>query len=357
MEPFYIPTKIYYGENCIKHLSKFKNPFIVCDSFFAKHPIAENLVSQNETTTLFTNFTPDPSLDSVALGIAEFSKKNHQSIIAIGGGSAIDTAKGIIYFSSEASIPFAVIPTTSGSGSEVTSFAVITDKKTNIKHPIVSDKMLPCSAFLEPQVVKSMPKSLAADTGADVLSHALESYVSLSSSHFSSPLAENAIISVFKFLKKSVDGNYEARKEMHLASCLAGIAFNHSNLGLCHAIAHNMGARLNIPHGRANAILLPHIVCFNSGLKRFSDELSDAGLKYAHISKLIGNEGSPQVLVKKLIKDIKELFSSISLPVSINIDENTMEEIAKCALEDGCIKTNPILPTKEQIVNILKEVR
>lgn len=350
MTPFFISTKIYSGENCTDKLTEFSNPFVVADPFFAKHPILKKL----NITTLFTSFPADPDLESVAKGVAEFSKKEHKSLIAIGGGSAMDTAKAILYFGSF-SVPFAVIPTTSGSGSEVTSFSVITDKKTNTKHPIVSDKMLPDYAFLEPEVVKTMPKSLVVDTGADVLSHALESIVSLKSSVFSSALAEKAILTVFKQLRKSANGDYSARCDMHYASNLAGIAFNHSNLGLCHAIAHNMGARLKIPHGRANAILLPHIVTLNS--------TSESAMKiYADLSKKLGNEGSPPILCKKFIRDIKSLFSSLSLPKTLkeagtNLSLSGMDEIADGALNDGCIKTNPVTPTKEQIINILKEVK
>jgi len=356
---FYMPVNIVFGNEACDKISDFENPFIVCDSFFKESPLLSRVTGKLSAYRLFSDFTPDPTLSSVARGLAEFMKGNHKSIIAIGGGSAIDTAKAIIYFNeSDKKIPFAAIPTTSGTGSEVTSFSVVTDDKSGRKFPIVSKKMLPDLAVLDTEFVKSVPKTVAADTGADVLCHAIESYVSKNSSPFSDALCEKAISIVFKSLKKSVEGDLNSKEQMHFASSLAGLSFEQTNLGLCHAMAHNIGARLKIPHGRTNAILLPHIILFNSGDLSYSGMPTKTAEKYAEISRLLGHSGTTQTLVKKLVSDIYSLFAAVGLPKKFQSEkaEGIIDEMSDAALKDGCINGNPVTVTKADIIKIYREV-
>lgn len=359
MKNFCLPVNICFGENALSVLSDFENTFIVCDSFFKDSPLLKKVTDNLKDFTLFTDFSPDPTLKSVAKGIAKFSKGCRKSIIALGGGSAIDTAKAMIYFSEATDkILFAAIPTTSGTGSEVTSFSVVTDDTSGRKIPLVSQKILPDIAILDVDFVKSVPGKVAANTGADVLCHAIESYVSKNSSLLSDALCEKAISIIFSHLKKAVSGDIEARTMVHFASTMAGLAFDQTNLGLCHAMAHNIGAKLKVPHGRTNAILLPHIISFNSGSLSYTDIPTKTAEKYADISKLLGHSGTTSVLVKKLISDISSLFSSIGLPKKFESENRyeITEQMVEAALKDGCINGNPVPVTKEDIVKIYKGV-
>ncbi len=365
MKTFRLPVQVCFGTNALDILKSFQSPFIVADPFFAESPLMQKITQHYTEYTIFKDFTPDPTLSSIANGITKFSEKNYQSILAVGGGSAIDTAKAILLFSIKSGkckkLPFVVIPTTSGTGSEVTAFSVVTDTETKTKHPLISEDILPHTAILDTEFVKTVPKKIAADTGADVLCHALESYVSTNATPFSDALAEKAIQMVFSFLPKSIHEDLYAKEMVHYASTMAGLAFNLSNLGLCHAMAHNIGARLHLPHGRTNAILLPHIVRFNAGTLHYADTPSQTALKYAHISKLLGNSGTPSLLVKKLINDIERLFQMIDLPKNFHSAgvekqqfEAESEAICAAALKDGCLSTNPIQPTKQQVEELLK---
>ena len=362
MQSFSLPTKICFGENCDIILSEFSEPFIVCDSFFKDSQLLGKITDKFKDFTVFSDFTPDPTLEAVSRGIAEFKKQNRKSLIALGGGSAIDTAKAMLKFMDEKNLKFAAIPTTSGTGSEVTSFSVVTDSKSHSKYPIVSDDLRPEYAILNTEYVKSVPSAVVADTGADVLCHALESYVSKNSNPFTDALCEKAIKLTFENLKKSFLGDMNARENMHFASCMAGLAFDQTNLGLCHAIAHNCGAKIGLSHGKTNSILLNHVISFNSEVKKYTDNPTPAGLKYAEISKLLGNNGTTAVLVKKLILSISKLFDDINLPDSFTkakVDKKLLEEItestAEGALKDGCIQSNPKEVLKSDVINIFKE--
>lgn len=365
MNQFSLPVKIYFGKDTKEAFSDCRKPFVVCDPFFSKSELLKKITDRFSAFALFDDFTPDPTLASVTKGITAFLKSGADSMIALGGGSAIDTAKAILLFSIKSGkahkVPLIAVPTTSGTGSEVTSFSVVTDEQSHTKHPLVTDDMLPSAAVLDLDFVRSVPPKVVADTGADVLCHALESYVSIFSNPFTDALCEKAVQIVFSYLPLSVSGDEHAREQMHFASCMAGLAFNQTNLGLCHAIAHNTGARLHLPHGRTNAVLLPHVIRFNAGNIGFSDNLSQTALKYAHMAKLLGANGAPALQVKKLISEIERLFAKIGLPnrfSAAGIDLKDAKElsgaIAKAALSDGCLKANPIQPTQEQIENLYK---
>ncbi len=362
MNIFKLKPELVFGKNSLEFIRNFKEDkvFIIADPFMVKSGKTALLCDMlGGETEVFSDIVPDPPMEVVTKGIDKVLKFKPQTVIAIGGGSAIDAAKAIVNFAQKIAksekIRFIAVPTTSGTGSEVTSFAVITNKDKGIKYPLVSDELLPDIAILDPSLVVSVPAAIAADTGMDVLTHALEAYVSKKATDFSDAFAEKAVFAVFRYLKKSCEGDIEAREKMHNASCLAGLAFNEASLGLCHAIAHNAGARLHLPHGRTNAVLLPHIIEFNA-------ENPQTAEKYAQIAKLLGVEGSSnRFLIKNFIKEITKLSCAIKIPQSfkecgVSDALKYKEDIAEGALADGCIKTNPKDVTKNDILGILQKV-
>ncbi|MCG4585477.1 iron-containing alcohol dehydrogenase, partial [Anaerosalibacter bizertensis] len=285
MKKFKLNTEIYYEINSIEKLKdiKRKRAYIVTDELMVElgniAKITYILDDNNIDWCLFDKVVPDPTVDVIKKGLHEMIDFKPDTIIAIGGGSSIDTAKGILYFymkileklidkNSIKKPLFIAIPTTSGTGSEVTSYSVITDGENNVKIPIISDDMVPDIAIIDCNFTKTVPPSVTADTGLDVLTHAIEAYVARGSSGYTDIYAEKAIKHVFSYLLKAYsDGNnIEAREKMHDASCMAGIAFTNAGLGINHSLAHALGAKFHIPHGKANAILLPYIIEYNSGI-------------------------------------------------------------------------------------------
>ena len=314
---------------------------------------------------------PDPPMELVTKGVEAVLGFKPNTMIALGGGSSIDAAKAIMDFSKKIGnlndMRFIAIPTTSGTGSEVTSFAVITDQQKGVKYPLVSDSLLPDVAILEPELVKSVPAAIVADTGMDVLTHAVEAYVSTKATDFSDALAEKAVELVFEYLRRSYESaeDMEAKEKMHNASCLAGIAFNLASLGINHAIAHNIGGKLHIPHGRTNALLLPYVIEFNAHIDGFNPkEYTVAAKKYANLAKLIGIQGvNTRALVKNFVAEIIKLQKLMKMPMSLkecNVTTESIQEfkqdIAKGALEDACILTNPRVATTGDVLEIIHQI-
>ncbi|WP_027634013.1 1-propanol dehydrogenase PduQ [Clostridium hydrogeniformans] len=378
MNNFSIKTKVYFGQGALEvlHTIKEKKVFIVTDPFMVKSGMIDNIVNPLESNkveySIFSDIVPDPPIETVVKGIEEMSKINPDILIALGGGSAIDAAKAIKDFSLKIAntkeVEFIAIPTTSGTGSEVTAFSVITDKEKGAKYPLVSDDLVPEVAILDPELVKSVPNFITADTGMDVLTHALEAYVSTKANDFTDALAEKAIKLVFENLVEAYNngGNLVAREKMHNASCLAGMAFNMASLGVNHGIAHAIGGKLHIPHGRTNAILLPHVVEYNADIKGYNDvKYSEAAKKYAEVSKLLNlPAGNVRSAVKSLISAIEKLQKDMKMPKTLadcKVQEadfsKVKEEIAEMALKDACTATNPKNPTKEDVIKILLKIR
>jgi acetaldehyde dehydrogenase/alcohol dehydrogenase len=262
------------------------------------------------------------------------------------------------------------IPTTSGTGSEVTAFAVITDKDNNIKYPLADYSLTPDVAIIDPQFVLSMPKSITADTGMDVLTHAIEAYVSVLASDFTDGLAMRAIELVFEYLPRAYkDGNdLKAREKMHNASCMAGMAFTNAFLGLNHSMAHKLGGDYHIPHGRANAILLPYVIEYNASKPtKFASfpkyEYYIADERYADIARHLGLPAkTTQEGVKSLIKAIRGLMKEMNMPMSIKatgVDEQSfmanVENLSDKAFSDQCTTANPRLPLVKEISEIYKK--
>ena len=260
------------------------------------------------------------------------------------------------------------IPTTSGTGSEVTSFAVITDKKKNIKYPLADYELTPDIAIIDPDLVMSLPKKITADTGMDVLTHAIESYVSNMASDYTDGLAEKAIEIVFNYLPTAYEdgSNRLAREKMHNASCIAGMAFTNAFLGINHSLAHKLGGEFHIAHGRANAILLPYVIKYNStkptkfvSFPKYEYFIADE--KYANIAKRLGLKSSnTKEGVNSLINAIKDMNKKLDIPSNLK-DEGINEKeflekldmLAEKAFEDQCTTANPRLPLVAELKEIL----
>lgn len=378
MKSFDIRTTIYFGENALDRLLElpYNKILIITDPFIEKSGMLALITNRLQQAfinfDIFSDVVPDPPLEKITAGVEKFIQSEPDCIIAIGGGSAIDSAKSIREFGTRATkkeTALIAIPTTSGTGSEVTSFAVVTDAEHDIKYPLVSDSMLPTEAILDAELVKSVPASVTADTGMDVLTHAIEAYVSINNNEFSAALAEKAIEICGTFLLRSYLDNNDthARAKMHVASCLAGLAFNSASLGLNHGIAHAIGAKFHIPHGRANAIVLPHVIEFNSGINKHSKskkEYPKCVEKYCNVAKLLGvNNFNEITTIRALVGWIQFMNKEMNIPLSISqcgIDKreymNAVESMAEKAIADSCTATNPRVPSKAEVCLILEHM-
>ena len=403
MQWFKIPEKIYFEAGSIQYLEKMpdiERAFIVTDEGMVKLGYVDKILyhlrnrRQYVHSEIFSEVESDPSFDTIMKGVEAMKSFNPDVIIAIGGGSPIDAAKGmwLLYEHPDADLEglklkfmdirkrtykfpklgqkckMVAIPTTSGTGSEVTSFAVITDKEKNKKYPLADYELTPDVAIVDPDLVMSLPKSVTADTGMDVLTHALEAYVSNMASDYTDGLAEKAVELVFKYLKEAYDDgtNKIAREKMHNASTIAGMAFTNAFLGVCHSMAHKIGAEFHLPHGRINAILLPYVVRYNSSMPtKFVSfpkyEYYIADEKYYTIAKKVGLKAdSKEEGINSLIEKIKEMNEHLNIPKSFKdagIDEQEflakVDMLADRAFEDQCTTANPRVPLVEEIKEIM----
>lgn len=355
LDKIYIKTKIYSGNNSLKRLDEFKNQniWIICDEFLVKCGMIRRIlefIHESNNVSIFDKVIPDPPISVIGSGVAVIKKINPSIIIAYGGGSAIDTAKGIIYFAREErlidKVNFIAIPTTSGTGSEVTNATVITDTESKIKHAIFDDILLPDEAILDSSLTLSVPASITANTGMDVLTHALEAYVSNKANSYSDALAEKAVeLLIESLIKCYLNGNdIKARSKMHEASNLAGIAFNISGLGINHSLAHQLGGRFHIPHGLANALFLTSVIDYNSQDIRNLKKYAKLSYKIGMVDKTKGKEFA----VKVLKEYINSLMRIMKMPMNLkelNIDKNSFYDVktlmAENALRDCCTESNP----------------
>ncbi len=380
MKEFHIGTQIYFGESALDRLSRltFESVIILADPFVVTSGLVEHVTKRldkaNIRYTLFTDIVPDPPVDKVIAGVAAVLKGHYPCMIAVGGGSAIDTAKAVRKFAGQIQEGYTprliAIPTTSGTGSEVTSFAVISNPAEGRKYPLRGDDMLPEEAILDEVLVKSVPAAITADTGMDVMTHAIEAYVSTNNNEFSGALAEKSVEICGQFLIRSYSDNNDshARRKMHIAACLAGIAFNSASLGLVHGMAHQLGAHLHIPHGRSCALLLPSLIEYNSGIttsSRSQSEYPSCVRKYCNMARILGVSNFNEITtVRALISYIHFLSQEMHMParvseaVSISEEEylSHVEAMAEGALADGCTATNPRVPTKQEIIDIYKSI-
>ncbi|WP_105619175.1 bifunctional acetaldehyde-CoA/alcohol dehydrogenase [Vallitalea okinawensis] len=405
MQWFKIPERIYFEPGSIQYLSKMPNitrAFIVTDPFMVKLGFVDKILYHLRNRLdyvhceIFSDVEPDPSLDTVMRGAEAMNKFKPDVIIALGGGSPMDAAKGMwmFYEHPEADFKemalkfmdirkrvykfpkmgdkskFVAIPTTSGTGSEVTSFAVITDKSKGIKYPLADYELTPDVAILDPELVMTVPAGVTANTGMDVLTHAIEAYVSVLASDYTDALAMKAIELVFEYLPGAYKNgsNAVAREKMHNASCIAGMAFTNAFLGINHSLAHKLGGEFHIPHGAANAVLLPYVISYNgeSSPTKFASfpkyEKFVAHEKYAEIAKHLGLPATtPEEGVASLVKAVRDLMKQLDMPMTIRecgIEEKAflakVDYLADKAFEDQCTTANPRLPLVKELADIYK---
>ena len=402
MQWFKVPEKIYFEEGSISYLEKMPDisrAFIVTDPSMVELGYIDKVLYHLRKrqayvhSQIFSDVESDPSFDTIQKGVQMMQEFKPDVIIAIGGGSPIDAAKGmwLFYEHPDADIEgmklkfmdirkrtykfpklgtkakLVAIPTTSGTGSEVTSFAVITDKKNSKKYPLADYELTPDVAIVDPDLVMSLPPKITADTGMDVLTHAIEAYVSNMASDYTDGLAEKAVELVFKNLREAYRNgdNKKAREHMHNASTIAGMAFTNAFLGINHSLAHKIGAEFHMAHGRINAILLPYVIKYNSqkptkfvSFPKYEYYIADQ--KYADLSRRMNFPAyTNEEGVWSLIEEIKKLNADLGIERSfkeagISEEEfmSKLDMLADRAFEDQCTTANPRLP----LINELKQI-
>ena len=399
---FRAPQKVYFKKGCmpvalneLRDVLGKKRAFLVTDSFLYMNgytkPITDKLDELGIVYTTFSDVQPDPTLANAQAGAKAMDAFKPDVIIALGGGSAMDAAKimWVMYEHPEVDFQdmamrfmdirkrvytfpkmgekayFVAIPTSSGTGSEVTPFAVITDQETGVKYPLADYELLPNMAIVDTDNMMSQPKGLTSASGVDVLTHALEAYASIMATDYTDGLALKAMKNVFDYLPTAYnDGNnVEARQKMADASCMAGMAFANAFLGLCHSMAHKLGAYHHLPHGVANALLISMIVEYNSAevptkMGTFPQyEYPHAKARYAECARFCGIQAKDDdEAVKKLIEKIEELKKAVGIKATIRdygVDEkyflDTLDEMVENAFDDQCTGANPRYPLMSEI--------
>lgn len=394
MARFTLPRDLYHGKGALEHLKELtgKKAFVVVGGGSMKRfgfldKAVDYLKEAGMEVQLYEGVEPDPSVETVMKGAAAMQAFQPDWIVAMGGGSPIDAAKAMWAFyeypdttfealcipfnfpTLRTKAKFCAIPSTSGTATEVTAFSVITDYAKGIKYPLADFNITPDVAIVDPDLAEKMPQKLTAHTGMDAMTHAIEAYVSTLHCDYTDPLALHAIKMIHDDLKKSYDGDMNARDAMHNAQCLAGMAFSNALLGIVHSMAHKTGAAFtggHIIHGCANAMYLPKVIKYNS-------KNAEAAERYAEIAKFIDLKGSTTAeLVDALIAELREMNKQLNIPTSIQyygeggvinmdggiIDEKEflekLPETAKNAIADACTGSNPRQPSQEEMEKLLK---
>ena len=403
MQWFKVPEKIYFEAGSIGYLEKMpdiERAFIVTDESMVKLGYVDKILyhlrnrKQYVHSQIFSEVESDPSFDTIKKGVKAMETFKPDVVIALGGGSPIDAAKGmwLFYEHPDADVEglklkfmdirkrtykfpklgekckMVAIPTTSGTGSEVTSFAVITDKEKNKKYPLADYELTPDVAIVDSDLVMSLPKSITADTGMDVLTHSIESYVSNMASDYTDGLAEKAAELIMNYLETAYNNgsDRQAREKVHNASTIAGMSFTNAFLGINHSLAHKMGAEFHLPHGRINAILLPYVIKYNSSkptkfvsFPKYEYFIADE--KYYQLAKKLGLKAdTKEEGIKSLIEKIQEMNVNMNIPKSFKdagVDEQEflakVDMLADRAFEDQCTTANPRLPLVSELKQIL----
>ena len=351
METFWIKPKLYFGPEPMDALDRLagKRVLIVTDAFLASSGLLDRVKNRlTGAVEIFDQVEPDPSLRLVAQGVRMLRDFGPDAVVAFGGGSPMDCAKGMCWFSGRHP-PLWCIPTTAGTGSEVTSFAVLTDTDQGVKYPLVEEDLLPEAAILDASLLEGVPPHVTADTGMDVLTHAAEAVAAKGASPFSDALAEKAFALAYRRLPEAHAGSREAKQDMLLASCMAGMAFNAAGLGVCHSMAHALGGRFHVPHGRLNALLLPGVIQFNAAEQAAAE-------KYARLAKLCGLAANPRALSSAVTRLRSGLKIPLKLPVPAQEFRAALPGLTAAALQDVCLPGNPRPVTAGEIEAMLREI-
>ena len=395
MGRFTLPRDLYHGENALAELSNLKGKravLVLGGGSMKRFGFVDKAVGYlNQAgmdVKLIENVEPDPSVETVMRGAEIMREFEPDWIVAMGGGSPIDAAKAMWVFyeypdtsfddiiqpfsfpTLRTKAKFCAIPSTSGTATEVTAFSVITDYHKGIKYPLADFNITPDVAIVDPALAETMPPKLTAHTGMDAMTHAVEAYVSTLHCNYTDPLALWAIKMIASDLKNSYEGDMEARKNMHDAQCLAGMAFSNALLGIVHSMAHKTGAAYSgghIIHGCANAMYLPKVIAYNA-------KVPEAAERYAEIAKFLHLEGnSTEELVKALIQMLRDMNDQLNIPQAIKyygeggvkadasiIDEKEflakLPEVARNAIGDACTGSNPRQPSQEEMEKLLLAV-
>ncbi|MBF0819008.1 bifunctional acetaldehyde-CoA/alcohol dehydrogenase [Streptococcus acidominimus] len=404
MQWFKVPSKIYFERDSIQYLQKMagvERVMIVADELIVKLGFVQRVIEQLQLRankvmyTVFSDIEPDPDITTVERGAEAMKSFAPDTIIAIGGGSVMDAAKIMWLFYEQPEVDFrdlvqkfmdirkrafrfpelgqkakyVGIPTTSGTGSEVTPFAVISDKKNNRKYPLADYSLTPTIAIVDPALVLTVPGFVAADTGMDVLTHATEAYVSQMANDYTDGIALQAIKLVFENLENSVkNADFASREKMHNASTMAGMAFANAFLGISHSIAHKLGGRFHTVHGRTNAILLPYVIRYNgtrpakaATWPKYNYYRADE--RYQEIARMLGLPAStPEEAVESYAKAVYDLGERVGIKMNLReqgVDEKELKkysrELALLAYEDQCTPANPRLPMVDHMQEIIED--
>lgn len=357
MGSFCCSTKIYASGNALEVLRTFsaRRVLVVTDRYFSESGKALQIAKlvPGAQIEIFDQVTPDPPASLAAKGAALCRKFEPDLLLALGGGSPMDCAKAIKLAYGE-KLLFVAVPTTSGSGSEMTSFSILTHK--GVKHPLIDETLRPDAAILDASLLQNLPSALIADTGMDLLAHCVEALVAKGRTGCSDAMALLGARTVLKSLERSFRGDTSVRLELHEAASMAGLAFDNAGLGVCHALAHAIGGVFHIPHGRLCSVLLPEVIAYNR---------SACLSQYALLAKICElPAATDRLAVRNLIFTIARLQRSLLLPQTLGQAgiakqqwEAEEDAIVQAALKDPCCRSNPVAVTKEALLTILKAVR
>lgn len=375
MKRFRLATTLACGPDALGELSQLDGlrVLIVTDAFMATTELMDRVKTHLGTATVsvFDQVQPNPDVHAVAAGLAAFIDFNPDALVALGGGSPIDTAKAVRRIALEQghglSGGFYVIPTTSGTGSEVSSFAVVTDPERDVKVPLSSAEMVADVAILDPDAVRTCPPRLTADSGMDAVSHAVEAYVARDHNDISDALAEKALrLSRAHLVTTYRDGDdLEARAHQQNAASMAGAAFENAGLGIVHGLSHSIGGSFHVAHGRLNGILMPAVISFNAGELDFgAASLSPTAERYAQLAEAAGVSATTRRgLVLGLIELIRQVRHDLEMPATVTeagVDRAefraAIPRLARLALKDFCTSGNPREASAKDLEGLLSAV-
>ncbi|ABD86727.1 1-propanol dehydrogenase PduQ [Rhodopseudomonas palustris] len=374
IQRFVLKTEIVSGPSILDRLEAFRGQRagIITDAFMLKSGAVDRIRAKLPECAIeiFGEITAEPTVALVAKAARTMAAFGPSVVVALGGGSAIDAAKAILATMREMDparhVILVAVPTTSGTGSEVTSYSVISDPARGLKFPLSSPQMIPDIALLDSELVRTVPANVTADTGMDVITHCLEAYVATGATDFSDAFAEKALSLAFVNLPAAfANGNdIAARSAMHSASCMAGVAFELAGLGLNHGMAHALGGRLHIPHGKINAMLLPLVIAYNAGVQGDFAPCLPAATRYAAIASRAGWEAAtPRAGAQSLIRALSRLNEQFGIPPTLRalgIDLSELPrwgpELAEAALMDPCTAANPRKPSLSDINHLVRAV-